>query len=69
MNGGALVDAEAASRCTGVPLRTLQRWVEHGRVTNYGTADAILVDAAEVQELADLRDLLGGQLPKWRNVA
>ena len=65
----ALVDPVAASRCTGVPLRTIQRWVKLGRITNYGTNRAALVDAGEVQELDDMRDALGGQLPKCRNVA
>lgn len=63
------VDPLAASRGTGVPLRTIQRWARYGRLINYGDENTILVDPAEVQELSDLRDTLGGHLPKSRNVA
>jgi hypothetical protein len=64
-----LVDPIAASRCTGVPVRTIQRWVRYGRIIDYGDGQKILVDPGEIQQLADLRDTLRGQLPKWRNVA
>lgn len=63
------VDPVAASRCTGVPIRTIQRWVRYGRVIDYGDGRIILVDPGEVQQLSDLRDTLHGQLPKSRNVA
>ena len=63
------VDVIAASRGTGVPVRTIQRWVQYGRLLNYGTEQAILVDPGEVQELDDLRATLGGRLPKWQRVA
>lgn len=62
-------DPIAASRGTGVPVRTIQRWVAAGRLVNYGDGRAILVDPAEVQELEDLRVSLGGSLPAWRTVA
>lgn len=63
------VDPVAASRGTGVPVRTIQRWVRYGRLLDYGDGHSILVDPGEVQELSDLRDTLGGQLPSWRIVA
>jgi hypothetical protein len=43
--------------------------VQAGRLVDYGEGRSILVDPQEVQELSDLRDTLGGQLPAWRNVA
>jgi hypothetical protein len=63
------VDPVAASRGTGVPVRTIQRWVRYGRLLDYGEGRSILVDPGEVQQLADLREMLGGQLPTWRHVA
>ena len=64
-----LLTPAGASWCTGVPVRTIQRWVRYGRIIDYGDGHTILVDPREVQELSDLRDTLGSQLPRWRNVA
>jgi hypothetical protein len=63
------VDPVAASRGTGVPVRTIQRWVRYGRLLDYGDGEKILVDPGEVQQLEDLRETLGGRLPTWRSVA
>lgn len=54
-----LADAAAA---TGVPLRTLQRWVADGRVTVKRRGKAWLVDPLEVDELVEMREQRGGRL-------
>lgn len=66
---GTPVDPVAASRGTGVPVRTIQRWVRYGRLLDYGDGRSILVDPGEVQQLEDLRITLGGKLPSLRHVA
>lgn len=47
---------------TGVPLRTLQRWVADGRVTVEQHGRAWLVDPLEVDELVQMRERRGGRL-------
>lgn len=44
---------------TGVPLRTLQRWVAEGRVTVEQRGRAWLVDPLEVDQLAEMRERRG----------
>lgn len=51
------ITVETAARTTGIPRRTLYRWVTEGRLTVVRAGGTILIDPLEVDELvAVLRD-------------
>lgn len=54
---------ETASRLSGIPTRTIQRWAHGGRITSEHHGGTLLVDTAEVEMLAAQRH--AGRLPKW----
>lgn len=59
-----------ASLVTGVPVRTLRRWVAQGRLTAVRRGRVALVEPAEVDELAEQREVrAGGRLAKWERMA
>lgn len=56
-----------ASIATLVPVRTITRWVDLGRITSdYDGMTLVYVE--EIEELDALRDTLG-RLPRWTNAA
>lgn len=61
-----ILDPITASVATGIPVRTIQRWVQKGWLTDHGER-AIRVDVDAVVALADTRP--GGRLPKSALVA
>jgi hypothetical protein len=64
-----ILDPATASVATGVPTRTIQRWVLTGRIIDHGDGQHLAVDAYEVAQLATLRDARKGQrLPYSRTV-
>lgn len=62
-----VVDPPVASVATGVPVRTIQRWVLRGLLTDHGDGLRLLVDIEAVQELAETRR--NGRLPSHHTVA
>lgn len=58
-----ILDVRTASLATGVPVRTIQRWVVEGRIVDHTTGARLLVDVDEVVELAELRNTRKGWLP------
>lgn len=60
-----IVDPATASIATGVPVRTIRRWVLQGRMVDHGDGLRILVDIDEVAQLQDIRATRkDGRLPK-----
>ncbi len=51
-----ILDPELASIVTGVPTRTIQRWVLRGWIEDHGDGQHIRINAYDVAELATLRD-------------
>jgi predicted site-specific integrase-resolvase len=49
---------------TGVPIRTIRRWVGEGRITSEWDCGRLLVSPLEVSELADTRG--AGRLRRLR---
>lgn len=47
---------------TGVPVRTLRRWIAEGRMTAERRNGRWLVDPLEVVELVEMRQAAGGRL-------
>ena len=63
-----ILDTATASIATGVPVRTIQRWVLKGLVVDHGDGLHLRVDVDEVVNLAELRDTRQGRrLPKSRD--
>lgn len=56
---------EIASRLSRVPVRTIQRWANEARITSEERGGKVLVNPAEVEELAQKRH--AGRLPRERN--
>lgn len=49
---------------TGVPARTIRRWITEGRLTSMMTNGVYYVRLSEVEQLRDLRDTRGYLRPK-----
>lgn len=64
-----ILDPATASLATGVPTRTIQRWVLTGRICDHGDGLHIRVDPDEVIELEEMRIRNGGRLPNGMRVA
>jgi hypothetical protein len=64
-----ILDPRTASLATGVPVRTIQRWVCAGRITDHGDGSVIRVAVDELSQLVALRDARKGhRLPYVRTV-
>lgn len=60
-----ILDVRTASIATGVPVRTIQRWVLLGRIIDHGDGLTFRVDVDEIAQLAELRHSRGtGRLAK-----
>jgi hypothetical protein len=65
-----ILDPATASIATGVPVRTIQRWVLDGRLTDHGDGLTIRVDVDDVAELDAIRNTRKGRrLPNGNAVA
>lgn len=62
-----LVDPAAAAAGTGIPPRTIRRWVTSGWIARHGSPRRLLVDLQEVAKLAETRR--DGRLPDRDPVA
>jgi len=50
-----ILDPATAAIATGVPARTIRRWVLLGRVIDHGDGLHIRVDVDEIAQLRDIR--------------
>jgi hypothetical protein len=65
-----ILDPATASIATGVPTRTIQRWVLTGRITDHGDGLTIRVNPDDVAELDAIRNTRKGRrLPNGNVVA
>ena len=65
-----ILDPATASIATGVPVRTIQRWVLDGRLADHGDGLTIRVNPDDVAELDAIRNTRkGGRLPNRNAVA
>ena len=53
-----------AARIYRIPERSLRRWVDQGRLTAHRSGHAWMLDLAEVEQLAALRDTPAGRLQR-----
>jgi len=61
------VTLDVVAAGTGVPIRTLRRWIAEGRMTAERTDRRWLVDPLEVAELVEMRQAAGGRLTSGVN--
>lgn len=47
-----LMNTADCAHLTGIPLRTIQRWIAAGRLANHGTPRRALIDMHELTQLA-----------------
>lgn len=56
------VTLDVVAAGTGVPIRTLRRWIAEDRMTAERTDGRWMVDPLEVAELVEMRQAAGGRL-------
>lgn len=64
---GKRVTLDIVAAGTGVPVRTLRRWIAEGRMTAERHNGRWLVDPLEVVELVEMRQAAGGRLTNNAN--